>query len=273
MRKAHDLFVIVGVCSLMIAVTFVASGGAEIDTAHVVGAWLLDENEGDVAIDASGGGNDGRLLKGAKWDEGKFGSALLFDGVDDTVLIPSSAGDKLNPDTQITIAAWIQRRDAQESPGYMIVGRMDTAQSRTYYLAFWQNRFQMEVSHDGTVGNRTVMESIEEIIDMEWHHLAGTYDGEEMLIYVDGVPAGRAPPFIAGKGGIHQNDSDVYIGYDKVDGGLYFDGLIDEVIILDIVLTEKDIVTLMEDGLRQTLGVSPAGNLPTLWATLKHSLH
>lgn len=272
MRKAHDLLVSVSVCSLMVAVTFVVGGGAEIDTAHVVGAWMLDENEGGVANDASGGGNDGRLLKGAKWHAGKFGAALLFDGVDDAVQIPSSAGDKLNPDTQITLAAWIQRRDAQESPGYMIIGRMDTAQSRTYYLAFWQNRFQMEVSHNGTVGNRTVMESIEEIVDMEWHHLAGTYDGENMLIYVDGVPAGKAPPFIAGKGGIHQNDSDVYIGYDKVDGGLFFDGLIDEVIILNIALAEKDIVTLMEDGLRQTLSVSSPGTLAILWATLKRSL-
>ena len=95
MRKSHDLFLIVGVCLYMIAVVFVASGGAEIDTAHVVGAWLLDENEGDAAIDASGSGNDGRLLKGAKWDAGKFGSALLFDGVDDAVLIPSNAGGQV----------------------------------------------------------------------------------------------------------------------------------------------------------------------------------
>jgi hypothetical protein len=272
-RKVYDRFVLGSVCSLMIAVTFVARSGAEIDTAHVVGAWLLDENEGNVAKDVSGDGNDGKLLNGAKWDAGKFGSGLLFDGVDDNVQIPSSAGDKLNPDTQITIAAWIQRHDAEESPGYMIVGRMDTVQSRTYYLAFWENKFQMEVSHDGTAGNRTVMESIEEIVDMEWHHLAGTFDGEEMIIYVDGSLAGQAPPFIAGEGGIHQNDSDVFIGYDKVDGGFFFNGLIDEVIILDIALAEKDIVTLMEDGLRQTLVISPAGNLATLWATLKRSSH
>ena len=47
---------------------------------------------------------------------------------------------------------------------------------------------------------------------------------------------------------ISQNDSDVYIGYDKVDNRFYFDGLIDEVGILNVALEEEDIQTIMDEG-------------------------
>ena len=59
-----------------------ATGMADFLEEALVGAWLFDEGAGETAKDASGNGHDGELL-GPKRVNGKFGSALEFDGVDD----------------------------------------------------------------------------------------------------------------------------------------------------------------------------------------------
>ena len=46
----------------------------------LVGYWPFDEKTGKKAEDASGNGNDGKLIDEPKWVEGKFGSALEFGG-------------------------------------------------------------------------------------------------------------------------------------------------------------------------------------------------
>ena len=40
-------------------------------------------------VDQSGTGNDGEINGDPEWDNGKFGKAMVFDGVDDFVLIPN----------------------------------------------------------------------------------------------------------------------------------------------------------------------------------------
>ena len=35
------------------------------------------------------------------------GFALDFDGVDDYIMVPSSSGDELNPQTNITVECWV----------------------------------------------------------------------------------------------------------------------------------------------------------------------
>ena len=42
-----------------------------------------------VASDSRGDRNDGNLVNGTAWVEGKFGKPLSFDGVDDYVIVPN----------------------------------------------------------------------------------------------------------------------------------------------------------------------------------------
>ena len=41
------------------------------------------KRNGTVAYDSSGNGNDGNLINGPTWTDGKIGNALSFDGVND----------------------------------------------------------------------------------------------------------------------------------------------------------------------------------------------
>jgi len=74
--KVRCLLVVLFAAGLLFAV----SSEARIDPETIAGMWLFDEDEGDVANDSSGNGNNGALINGPDWDDGKFGSALEFDG-------------------------------------------------------------------------------------------------------------------------------------------------------------------------------------------------
>ena len=50
--------------------------------AGLVGHWMLDDESGNTAADASGNDNEGTLRGGPRWTAGRIGGALEFDGVD-----------------------------------------------------------------------------------------------------------------------------------------------------------------------------------------------
>jgi hypothetical protein len=52
------------------------------------------------------------------------------------------------------------------------------------------------------------------------------------------------------------------------DGDCY-GGIIDEVALFNVVLTEDDIKTIMNKGLEGMTAVSPSGKLATTWADIK----
>jgi hypothetical protein len=78
MMKCLTIFIVI---SLM----FAGLSYSKIDEGSIIGMWLFDEGEGDVAEDSSGNGNSGTLMNGPKWVEGKFGEALEFSGAGDYV--------------------------------------------------------------------------------------------------------------------------------------------------------------------------------------------
>jgi len=53
---------------------------AKIDNATIVAMWLFDEGSGKTVKDSSGNENNGTITGDSKWDTGKFGKALEFNG-------------------------------------------------------------------------------------------------------------------------------------------------------------------------------------------------
>ena len=75
-----------------------------------------------------------------------------------------------------------------------------------------------------------------------WYNVVATFDGVTRKIYIDGVLKGSDTP--TGHDAVISN---FRIG--STNNGEYFDGLIDEVSIWTIALTETEIQTNMNDGL------------------------
>jgi hypothetical protein len=73
----------------------------------LVAWWPFDEGAGTAANDLSGNTNHGALQNGVTWiSEGKFGSALAFDGLDDYVRVMDDPS--LHLQNEVTVEAWIR---------------------------------------------------------------------------------------------------------------------------------------------------------------------
>ena len=94
---------------LVIALAGLPSGVQAQSDDGLVAEWHFDEGAGSVLVDSSGNGNDG-VIYGAKWVDGKFGSALSFDGVDDYAEILRT--NIVKPENSVTISAWVKAQSS-----------------------------------------------------------------------------------------------------------------------------------------------------------------
>jgi len=71
----------------------------------LIGYWKFDEEKGVAALDSANGFH-GTVSGGATWSAGKVGNSLYFDGIDDHVILPSSAIENIKDLAQGTISFW-----------------------------------------------------------------------------------------------------------------------------------------------------------------------
>lgn len=247
---------------LLLAVVFPTS--AQVDE-HIV-LWLqFDEGTGDVAADTSVYGHDGAIF-GPEWTDGKYGSALVFDGVDDYVQIASTDELQLSEEG-LTVAAWFKTEETARNDLMILEkGAWDAGEYALSYPGYANRRVRFQINQicgqescqiDSTSG-------VPELSDNEWHYAAGVYDATEhtFKVYVDGMleeeQGANAHVF-------SPDDQPVYIGT-RNNENLYFNGVIDEVLVADLPFTADQLTRHMEGGL---LAVQPATKLATRWGTLK----
>ena len=211
----------------------------------LVGLWRFNEGSGQTAGDATGV-NDGQLgstigvdANDPSWVADQWGGyALSFDGNDDYVGVLDSS--TLEPPT-ITVEAWVKN---SETPGIFkyIISKVYVAKLGGYSsYAFYTGgsgglRFYVGFASNW-VGSPDAGASL---WDGNWHHIAGTYDGSNVRLFVDGsqvVGTGTsATPTIAYDGG------NLYIGYyGPYAYPTYFPGFIDEVRIWRSALADTQL--------------------------------
>jgi len=164
-------------------------------SADLVGYWKLDENSGISAVDSSGYGNNGILI-GATWTGGKSGSALDFDGIDDYVLCaerigtgPGTYPEMLMPET-FTVSCWTKLDNFAYFSSFVGNG-MDTGDNECgFFLYNWGWVGENEQDFGLAIRTESGMNYVEtpNIYQTNtWYHLAATYDGTNVSIYVNGA--------------------------------------------------------------------------------------
>jgi hypothetical protein len=185
----------------------------------------------------SAGSNNGTPHNGAQTVASGFDRSGSFDGSTDYVSVPASSG--VNPTNAITVSLWA----ASDTGNWNATGTL--ASKRNAYMLYpvsggKEIRFYIYTTLQWYFTTFTPNIDI-----TQWHHYVGTYDGNEIKLYIDGAPAG-SPTLRAG--GINADPGALYIGRD--DGqSRYFDGLIDEVAIYDVALTDTDVQALYTQGI------------------------
>src|SRR4051794_10804921 len=150
----------------------------------LVAAYSFDATSGATLVDASGNGNDG-TLSGATWaSSGKHGGALTFDGAGDLVSVPDSAS--LDLTSGMTIEAWV--RPTQLGSMWRTVA-VKSAGSHLAYALYAHDGNPGPSGHVYTGADKFVS-SGSFVSTTAWTHLATTYNGTTLTLYVDGSPVG-----------------------------------------------------------------------------------
>jgi hypothetical protein len=230
---SHDLSAVArdaaGNTSTAAVVTVTVDNSAPPAPAGLVAAWAFDEGSGTAAGDATGNGHTG-TVSGAVWSTaGRFGGALSFDGVDDWVTV-ADAGD-LDLTSALTLSAWV--RPAALGTRWRTVVFKEG--SPLAYSLYAHERNAGPVAEVQVGGLRAVRRSTPLPLNV-WSHLAVTYDGAALRLYVDGALAGTT----ALTGSMSVTSGVLRIGGNNV-WNEWFSGLLDEVRIYDRALSQQEI--------------------------------
>ena len=253
-RKLPLMMLIVLLCSTSICV-------ADVLEEALVGVWLFDEDQGLKAKDASGNGHTGDI-KGARWVQGKIGTALEFDGNGNIVEIPH---DKVFDLTEYTISAWIKTEPTGK--WQTVIGKEPVAGNPRNYGIFIAGNTNLLGVNYTTAGAWKTAFSKTVAADGKWHHVAATFDGTFLQAYFDGVMEGETKTEIPPD----HNTEPPRIGRWGAPRGDYMEGIIDEVAIFSQALTEDDIRDITMN-MRDALAVEASGKLTVAWGTLKQSM-
>src|SRR3989338_5622617 len=164
---------------------------------------------------------------------GKNGNAISFDGVNDYVDIGNPVS--LIPGSQITMSGWAK------------YDRVDISQVLISKYGSDANVNQLRLQGGGnvrcSVGRTTITTSSAGLTVGNWYYLACTYDGSNVIIYVNGVNIGS----IAKNGAIADSAGTPWrVGQTAVASpGLPMDGIIDEVRMYNRALSQSEIQTDM----------------------------
>ena len=270
MKKPKKTFWIYSVINLILIGVLALPGEIHADLKDgLVSVWRFDEGNGDAVHD-SYGNNDG-IIDGAEWVDGRFGLALDFNGVDAGVEIPDDPSLQLAD--ALTVAAWIypratQNADGIDHAGVVWKGNMIGwgADMYNFRIATAGNAGLTWGSTGGGVEGYFATSSCFVNGLNTWYHVALVEDGSEGRAYVNAVVLTDAD---VDGGDMHRpaapydvwESEPVRMGWSQGYGGdintlIYFDGIIDEVVIYDRALDAEEIEELMENA-------APGGSIPT----------
>lgn len=216
------------------------------------GYWKFDESSGQVASDSSWNDNDGQLGSTSGSDDNDptwttdtpsgSGYALDFDGINDYVQVPDD--DTLEP-SEVTVMAWVKSGSVSSYDYILSKGaKGNTAASYAlytggsaglYFYIFDGSTYVLSPNAGSGVWNDG------------WHHIAGTFDGSVVRLYVDGSEIGTGTSTSISIGYGLPTTDDLFIG--SYNTGYNFNGIIDEVKIYSCTLDASEIWDEYQAGL------------------------
>ncbi len=204
--------------------------------------WALNEGNGTLGHDSTSNGKNITLAASTStplWQEENnciSNKCLQFDGSNDYASVADSGSNDLLDATNLTVSVWIRANGTQSSFANVIDKSHSTGTQTGWaleyattgdYLYFWAG--------NGTT-NATA-QSTTALNDNKWHHIAATYNGTSIYLYVDGRQEGTAN--ISGSLGV--NNGSLALGRWETTPGRYFKGFIDEVKIYSYSRTASQI--------------------------------
>jgi len=213
------------------------------DTEGLVAHWKLDETGGAIAEDSIGG-HDGTLvdfpIDNSQWVPGKFGGALIFDGIDDYVEIVGYKG--VTGSASRTCTAWIKTPIGGSGGDILGWGNNLGNGMKWRFRVVSTGHLAIQVQGYAQTTTATVN-------DGQWHHVAVVLPDvptpliNDLRLYIDGVEITDITTALGTEPINTGSDSTVRIGSQTYMGSAsdYFTGQIDDVHIYDRALASDEI--------------------------------
>jgi len=221
--------------------------------AHAVGIWSFDILTNNNTPDTSGYGNYGAVynpLYSPSLSEGIIGQSLRFNGIVDQYIITGSSL-KYNFSDSTTLSFWMKVYSLPSNfPGPLRYGFGGT-NGWIFYCSnpYWRCYFKIgnnniDPTQDGYGGPTQIVADI-------WYYIVFTYDKENQKFkrFIDGELKQTVDTSNITMPNMNNLNYPLRIGV--ADGFLSFDGLIDEVRIYNLALTETQIQKHYAEGLRR----------------------
>ena len=148
-------------------------------------AWYKAEDNADDAV-----GNNHGTAVAITYGPGKVGRAFQFDG-EGYVRIPDAPS--LNSPA-ITVEAWVKGTTAQGVYRYLVAKGIHADEAASYGLYTGCTGGLFFYVYDRTLDAAVSPGPGPGIWDGKWHHVAGTFDGATVRLYVDGKQVGNGAP-------------------------------------------------------------------------------
>jgi len=214
----------------------------------LIAAYAFNEGSGTISTDISGKGHVATLT-GATWNNtGKYGNSLTFNGTSDYVSIADT--NDLDFTSGMTLEAWVYPTSVSPNPTVILV------KQHVYFLfGSYTGGFPMVGFASG--GSNRLLSGVSSLPLNVWTHLAGTYDGSIMRLYVNGFEVANRPM----TGTIDTTVNQMWIGSSVFNE--FFPGRIDDVRVYNGALTQAAIQADMNTAL--------SGGVPPTDTSLKLS--
>ncbi len=247
-------FVIFCVCSI--------SWALDLKDPALVGLWLCDDGKGKTLADSSPNKNDATGT--FEWVAGKFGGGISITS--GSIDVPTS--DSVNSVKQISVAAWFNIQTDSDTgirrQNAFLLEDQSTSEPVPEGFSFrlWTTNGLSSGAYGTTKLNKK-----------EWYHIAGTYDGAVMKLYING----EAEKDLLTDGGAKFNGQwagNIAAPADTLQlkyGSETYIGFMDEIVIFNRALSADEIKSLTK-GWSLAKAVDSHGKLANTWGSIKSRL-
>jgi len=227
------------------------------------------DKSGNIMKDLSGNNRDGQIYNDATTDpDSVFGESIFFDGDDHQggfIEVLNSEG--IHPD-QFTLSIWFKTGDnytvvEDDLDGWdFLFGNTIQGVGWRYgygiYFLKSENELRFFVSH---FEHSYVSTHFDWDNDKGWHHVVGSYDGQVIKMYLDGLLADT----FSFSGPVEKTTDSIRVGANYYWNGdrWFFDGLVDDARMYDRALSESEVAALYNWDVNITTGpeiTSPTPN-------------
>jgi len=198
---------------------------------NLIHHWDFEEGSGSFAQDSVNSSANFTLnnMNSTNWRTCTDGSCLWYDGVDDSLEV--DVDDWVG---NFTVSQWVWA-NSTTLPTYSSVFAVDhnAGSNSSFQHAMFSGEWRLHNNQSYTFGA---------VEAQEWTHLVTVFDNGSTRQYLDGVLV-RTTAFAPGS----FNNFDVYkLGVNRGES-VYFEGMIDNVMIWDSALEDQEITTLNRD--------------------------